>query len=608
MKFRIAICLMIGLAVLPVTASAQTEDAARIFDKNGQGVVSLIVYGENKAELARGSAFGISEDIVATAYHLVSRGFDAEATSIKGKKLKVEGIVAFSRTGDIALLKIKGKVPPAVLGGQEPLAVGARIFAVGANETGILTTSEGTVRSFLDLGSSGKCMDVSLSIPDTFCGSPAFNLDGQIEGVVVVLDKKLRCVFPAAVLKDLSRSGTVTPLKSFAHEDFFATLEGATMAGRLAVMLDDLSSARAYLEKAVGLDPSLADVHAQLGAVYTSQRDFKGAVGAYNRVIELSPGNADAYRKLGALYVKMQRYADAVPILEKAIELDPSRKELLYDLATAYEEGKDFAKAAGAYEKYLGLKPESPWSGLLHLGLCRMQLNEYDAAAAAFEEAGKLQPNDVKTAFSLAEAYAKGRKLDKAEEAYRALAGINPDGATTYYGKIIQMYDEAGQYDKAIDAARKVIEINPNNELAVFNLGIMYLKLQRYDEAVRAFQDALAIKPDYATALYNIGYSYSLAKKWKESIAGFQKYTELIPEDPLGYLNVGVGYMMLKNFEGALGPLRKCIELKPDNAVAYYNLAIVYLNLKDTYSAREVYKTLLTLNPEYAERLKKLLR
>jgi hypothetical protein len=42
--------------------------------------------------------------------------------------------------------------------------------------------------------------------------------------------------------------------------------------------------------------------------------------------------------------------------------------------------------------------------------------------------------------------------------------------------------------------------------------------------------------------------------------------------------------------------------------VAHYNLAIVYLNLKDNFSAREVYKTLLDLNPEYAERLKKLLR
>jgi hypothetical protein len=57
------------------------------------------------------------------------------------------------------------------------------------------------------------------------------------------------------------------------------------------------------------------------------------------------------------------------------------------------------------------------------------------------------------------------------------------------------MYDEAAQYDKAIDA-RKIIEMNLKNELAVFNLGIMFPSFST-DEAVQAFRDALSL-PDYA--------------------------------------------------------------------------------------------------------------
>jgi tetratricopeptide (TPR) repeat protein len=608
MKYRLGILLAVCLVVLPVSSHAQTEDGTRIFNQSGPGTVALVVFGENKAEIARGTAFGITEDIVATAYHLVSRGFDAEVTTIKGKKYKVDGIVAFSRPGDVALLKIKGKVTPLAMGGQEALAAGARVFGVGANETGLLIPSEGTIRSYLDLGASGKFMDVSLTMPNAFCGAPVMDINGRVEGMVAVLDARLRCVIPLAAFKDLARGGKVTALKDWAHEDYFGTFDGAFLAGRLGAALDELGSAKAYLETAVKLNPSYADAYASLGAVYTSQRDYNGAAGAIQKVIELAPDRTDAYQRLGSLYLKMQRFADAIPPLEKAAAADSTRKETLYELATAYEENKDFSKAAEAYQRYLAAKPENAWSGQLRLGICWMQLSQFEAAALAFEEARKLQPNDVKTNFSLAEAYMKARQLDKAEETYKSLAGINPDGATTYYGKIIQMYDEAGQYDKAVEAARKVIEVNPKNELAVFNLGIMYMKLQKYDEAVQAFRDALVLKPDYASALYNIGYSYSLAKKWKESVEGFQKYSELTPQDPLGYLNIGVGYMMLKNFEKALEPLRKCIELKPDNAVAYYNLAIVYLNLKDSYSAKEVYKTLLNLNPDYAAKLKKLLK
>ena len=594
-------------AVFPMPAASQTAEAMKLLDQCSPGAVSILFLGENKQEIARGTAFALSEDVVVTSYHLVSRAFDAEATNAKGKKLKVEGVAALSKSCDVALLKLKGKLAPLAAASGEAPAVGARIFAVGANETGQIVVSEGTIRGFFDIEPGLKCLDVSLAVPASFSGSPVVDIDGRVIGIVLALER-LKSVVPASAFSGLSGAARATPLKDAVHEDYFAGLEGAYLAGRLTAMMDETSAARMYLERAVSLDPSLVEAHALLATVYSKQRDVAAAAGAYEKVIALDPGRIAAHHSLGSLYLRIQRYGDAIASLEKAVALDPSRTEAFLDLGTAYEESKDYARAADAYGKYIALKPENPWTGLLRLGLCRLALNQPEAAVAALSEALKLQPNDVKTNFTLADAYVRAKSLDKAEAIYKTLVGLNPEGATTYYGKIIQMYDEAGQYDKAIEAARKIIEINPKNELAVFNLGIMFLKLNRTDEAVQAFRDALALKPDYASAQYNIGYSYSLAKRWKESVEGFQKYTELAPEDPLGYLNVGVGLMMLKSFEASLEPLRKCIELKPDNAVAHYNLAIVYLNLKDDFSAREVYKTLLGLNPEYAARLKKLLR
>ena len=602
-----AILSLLVLAAFPAPASSQTVEALKVLDQCSPGAVSISFLGENRQEIARGSAFALSEDVVVTSYHLVSLAFDAEATNAKGKKLKVEGVVGVSKPYDIALLKLKGKLQPLTAAAGEAPAVGARVFAVGGNEAGQIVVSEGTIRGFLELEPGRRCMDVSLAVPASFSGSPVVGLDGRVIGIVLALER-LKSVVPANAFTGLSGSTKVTPLKDMAREDYFAGLEGAYLAGRLSALMDETMAARTYLEKAVSLDPSLVEAQALLASVYSGQRDLAAAAEAYGKVIALDRGRVSAHHSLGSLYIRMQRFGDAVTALQKAVDLDPGRADAFLDLGTAFEESRDFARAAEAYERYVALKPENPWTGHLRLGLCRLELNQPEAAVASLSEALKLKPDDVKTNFSLADAYTRAKNLDKAEATYKMLVGLNPEGATTYYGKIIQMYDEAGQYDKAIEAARKIIEMNPKNELALFNLGIMCLKLQRTDDAVQAFRDALALKPDYASAQYNIGYSYSLAKRWKESVEGFQKYTELAPDDPLGYLNVGVGLMMLKSFEQALVPLRKCIELKPDNAVAHYNLAIVYLNLKDNFSAREVYKTLLDLNPEYAERLKKLLR
>ncbi len=610
MKSRkgIGMILMAGLLVLPKAVPAQTEEATRIFSQNSPGAVMLIVYGEDKQELAKGTAFAVAEDVVAASFHLVGRAFDADAITAKGKKIKVEGIVAVSKPYDIAFLKLKGKIQALATGDPEGLVQGARIFAIGANETGQLMPSEGTIRKFLELAPDQKFMEVSLAISDSFTGAPVFDINGKVVGMVMVMLKGLRCVIPSNLFRNLTQAGKIVSLKDSAREDYFSSLEGAYLAGRLAAMMDELTTARAYLETAIKIDPTLIVAHGLLADVYSAQRDYNAAATAYQKVIELDPKRVDAHHGLGSLYLRMQRFSDAIGPLEKAVALDPNRMEAYNDLGTARVEVKDFAQAAGAYEKYINLNPGNPWNGYLQLGLCRLEINELDAAVSALQEAQKLQPNDVKTNFKLAEAYARSRRLDKAEETYKALSGINPEGATTYYGKIIAMYDEAEQYDKAIEAARKIIEFNPNNELAFFNLGIMFLKLQRYDDAVGAFKDALALKPGYASALYNIGYSYSLANKYKDAVEGFQKYAEFMPEDPVGWLNIGVAYMMLKNFEAALEPLRKSIELKPDNAVAHYNLAIVYLNLKDSYSATEVYKILLGLNSELAGKLKKLLR
>jgi tetratricopeptide (TPR) repeat protein len=521
--------------------------------------------------------------------------------------MKLEGLITVDRNLDIALLKLKGKVGVLALGNSDELLPGSRLFGLGANESGEITIAEGTVRNVHKLADSQSVIESSISISEGYNGGPLLDVGGKAVGLIIVMEKS-RVGIPVNAWKSLPRLGKVTAFRELAKEDYFAGFEGAYLAGRISALMDETLNAQKYLEKVVKAKPETTEAQALLATVYAKQRNFSAAVTAYQKVVELDPNRASAYLGLGDIYFRMQRWNDAVGALEKGVALDSGSKQALFQIGNALEELRDFAKAAEAYERFLKLNPENAWTGYLRLGSCRMELQQFDQAVAALQEAQKAQPLDIKVNYSLAMAYRRAGQYDQAEAALKSLAGLNPPDASTYYSDIIKMYDEAGRNENAIEAARKVIELNPKSEMAVYNLAIMFQKLKRYEEAIATFRQALSIKPDYDVAYYNIGSCYLNLKMFKESVEAFRNYVALVPDNADAWLQIGVCYMQLKDFESALEPLKKCVELRPDYGVALFNLAVVYLNLKDNYSARDVYRTLVNVDPDLAEKLKKYLR
>jgi glycosyltransferase involved in cell wall biosynthesis len=63
---------------------------------------------------------------------------------------------------------------------------------------------------------------------------------------------------------------------------------------------------------------------------------------------------------------------------------------------------------------------------------------------------------------------------------------------------------EAGKYDDALRWWRKVIEIDPNEAVAYYNMGSVYLFMKRYAEAIEVTRKSLEISPDRKEAVTNL--------------------------------------------------------------------------------------------------------
>jgi len=596
------------LFLLPFSSLfSQTDESKNTFENLAASVITLSFFGENKELIFEGTGFVVEKGVLLTSYLPVSRSKTVVGKNIKGKKIKVVGVLGVDKNNFIALLKIKGKTPSLTLGNSDELEKGKEVIAIGSNEVGAITGFTGEVINIHELSSTQKVIVDSLAIPQNCSGGPFMDTNGQVMGMTIFVERRLKFVVPSNVLKSVQQ-GTLIKFKKWQTEEYLNTTEAASLAGKIAVKLDETGLAEKYLKRVLMKEPQNIEINYLLASNYSRQRNYEAAVLSYKKVIAMDEKKSEAHLGLGLVYLSMRQYENALLPLEKAIQLNPDYAEYSYQMGNIYESLKEYTKACDAYERFIDSKPEKPGIAYYHLGLCRRELEEYEKAITAFQGALKGNPQDVKINQDLAQSFRKAAQYEKAEEVYKFLAELNPEEKTLYYRTILSMFNEAKMHEKAIETSKALIKIDPSNADAVYNLGYMYSTLKRYQEAIQAFKDALKLRPNFEYAYINIGSCSFQIKNYSQALWAYEKLVEINPQNSDGWFNMAVSNMQLKRYNSALNALKRTIELKPKYGIAYYNMAIVYMNLRNNNMARNVYKQLTEIDPAWAKKLRKILR
>ena len=97
-----------------------------------------------------------------------------------------------------------------------------------------------------------------------------------------------------------------------------------------AVENEDFQKALKYLNKAIVLDPEVADYYTERGEVYLQICDFKSAILNYRRACILHPDCERLFMRLafvyflqGQGYFDEEKYEEALECFSKAVELKP---------------------------------------------------------------------------------------------------------------------------------------------------------------------------------------------------------------------------------------------------------------------------------------------
>jgi TolB-like protein/DNA-binding winged helix-turn-helix (wHTH) protein len=120
-----------------------------------------------------------------------------------------------------------------------------------------------------------------------------------------------------------------------------------------------LSEAKDAAEKALAIDPTLAEAHTSLAAVLVLHDwDWQGAEREFQRAIELNPNCAQAHHWYGNLLLGPEgRHDEAIAELLRAQELDPLSLIISADVGFGYYLAGKYDPALQTYQKVLAMDP-----------------------------------------------------------------------------------------------------------------------------------------------------------------------------------------------------------------------------------------------------------
>jgi tetratricopeptide (TPR) repeat protein len=131
------------------------------------------------------------------------------------------------------------------------------------------------------------------------------------------------------------------------------------------------------------------------------------------------------------------------------------------------------------------------------------RIDQDEKAAAAFQEAIKLDPNLAEAHFRLGLAQDALGNEKEAEDSYK----------------------------KAVEKYKKYLEENSKDAEGHYNLGQTYAGLHLFGEAVREYRQATHLNPDDADMYYDLGVALMRLAQYDEAAAAFSRSLEIDPEN-----------------------------------------------------------------------------
>jgi len=186
--------------------------------------------------------------------------------------------------------------------------------------------------------------------------------------------------------------------------------------------------------------------------------------------------------------------------------------------------------------------------------------------------------------------------LEQAAAAFEQVTASKPNDPVAYYN-LGTLYLERNEPARARRSLEQAVKLRPGYAEAWNNLGMVSAEEGHEDQAIEDFRQSLLLRPDYTTALVNLGNLLRHRGNVEEAQKLLERALEAAPNSPDANYSMGMLYARQNQLTAAAKYLERAAELRPDSPEILNNLGVLLVRQGQYPEARERFETSIHVAP-----------
>ncbi len=283
---------------------------------------------------------------------------------------------------------------------------------------------------------------------------------------------------------------------------------GSLLLAKTYTTLGEYKEAIKIYNRLIKKDTTNANLYKLLGKTKSRAQDHVGATSAYLKSYQLNSNNLAVIIYLSQNFYDMSAYKQAISYINKGLKEYPNNTILLKKKAKCLMGLKWYSNAMLIYQDMAEHKQLNA-NGYKMLGVCHMQMHNYNKALDAFNKCGKSYDKDPMLNYYQGYCFLKNKQYNKAiEHINTALFYITSPSKSDMHLQLAKAYGMIREFAKSIEQYKKSYELNPKND-------ILYEIATTYEELDSNKQKALEYYSKYiqnATQKESKHYEYAKSR------------------------------------------------------------------------------------------------